>query len=233
MSYDLGANPDHKAGPIERVVVEEGLEEDDEEYLDAEDGGDGGGDGGGEDAEHGEGEVVGDMPGMSEEERGEVGGSGGDSGGNGGGSRSSSAGLNGAGNSRSAADAMAEAEAEVVDMSAEGVGAMEAGGHGGTVVDKEGLRPAAEVVTGRDGDGLDDDSSTAKTMQQYQEGYWGKEYQSGSVGSGGEGGWGSTIRPSLAPRLSVDLINVDPVKELVKTVRALSGLLLSALFCAS
>eukprot|EP00903_Cladosiphon_okamuranus_P008738 g8370.t1 len=205
MSYDLSANPDHKAGPIERVVVEEGLEEDDEEYLDAEDGGTRG-DGGCEDTHHREGEVV---DGVQEEGGGEVGGSVTGAG-------SSSPGLNGAGN-RTAADAMAEAEVKVVGTPAEGVGAMEAGGKGGTGADKQGFRPDAEVVKGLGGDGLQYDSGTVKTLQQYQEGYWGKGYQSGSGGSGGEGGWGSTVRPSVAPRLSVDLINVDPVKELVKT----------------
>lgn len=232
MSYDLGTKPDREAGPIERVVLQEGLDED-EEYVDAEDGGGsrGGGDGG-EDRE-GRGDGDDGMPDMSEEGRGEVGGGGG----------SSSPGPSGTGN-RSAVDAMAEAEAEaeVVDVSPE-VGAMEAGDDGGEPApagkergtgadDRQDFRAGAEVVTGPEG--LDYDSSTAKTMQQYQEGYWGKGYQAGGGGlSGGGGGggsgrggwWGSPTRPSMAPRLSVDLINVDPVKELVKTVRGLSCLL--------
>lgn len=205
MSYELGTKPDREAGPIERVVLQEGLDEDEEDEedidTDADDAGSGGEDsdgrGGGENG----------VLGMSEEGRGGSGGT---------------PEPNGTGN-RSAAEAMAEAEAEVVDMSPE-VGAMEAGGEGGHVGGSQGFRPEAEVVAGPEG--LDYDSGSAKTMQQYQEGYWGKGYQSGSggPGSGGEGGWGSTIRPSMAPRLSVDLINVDPVKELVKTVRASPGL---------
>eukprot|EP00752_Nemacystus_decipiens_P006507 g5859.t1 len=198
MSYELGTKPD-KAGPIERVVLQEDLDEEDEEDIDADAVDDDAGSGGGEEGNEN------DVLGASEARRGEVGGDGSGS--------SASPRLNGMGN-RSAADAMAEAEAEVVDISSE-VDAMEAAREGGPGTDNQGFGPEAEVVTGPDG--LDYDRSSAKTLQQYQEGYWGKGYQSVSGESGGEGGWGSTIRPSMAPRLSVDLINVDPVKELVKT----------------
>lgn len=214
MSYELGTKPDREAGPIERVVLQEGLDEDEDDEdeedidLDAEDaGGGGGGCGGGGDSEEIEGEAD-EVLDMSEQGRGRAG------------SEADKRPSGDGGGGRSAADAMAEAEAEVVGVFPE-VGAMEAGdsrGGTGAGVDGQGFRAEAESMAGPDG--LDYDSSTAKTMQEYQEGYWGKGYQAagGGGGSGGEGGWGSTIRPSMAPRLSVDLINVDPVKELVKTV---------------
>lgn len=72
-------------------------------------------------------------------------------------------------------------------------------------------------------DGADSGAAAAKTMQQHQEAYWGKGQQTAKGGSprGVYGtGWGSPDTRSRPPpqRLSVDLINVDPVKEAVKNV---------------
>ena len=55
-----------------------------------------------------------------------------------------------------------------------------------------------------------------KTLQHLQEEYWGNGYRAAREGSPrtpGEGaGW---VSPSRPPRLTVDLINIDPVKEAV------------------
>lgn len=253
MSYDLGTKPNREAGPIERVVLQEGLDEDDDEDEDDEDDGDGVGEEGRPEGEGGV-DMMLDMPGDGGRE-------GVDGGGGGGvltteattaaGVVDKSAGAinnNGASNKSAAAAAaaaiMAEVEAEVLDVTpsvaeAEEVSAMEAGhcrgeeaaasaaiaaeGNKRRVVDYSTPGVAAggaEVVSWpqEDDEGADFASGKAKAGQQCQEAYWERGYEQVGSGAGAGTGWGSTIRPTLAPRLSVDLINVDPVKELVKTV---------------
>lgn len=64
--------------------------------------------------------------------------------------------------------------------------------------------------------------SEREALQKQQEEYWGKGYGTARGGSprrgSGAGNWGSPSRPCVAPRLSVDLIHVDPVGEAVKHV---------------
>lgn len=67
-----------------------------------------------------------------------------------------------------------------------------------------------------------DGAAALRTVQQQQEEYWGKGQRTARGGSPrgvGTAGWGSPSGSAYtAPRLSVDLINVDPVKEAVKSV---------------
>lgn len=72
------------------------------------------------------------------------------------------------------------------------------------------------------GFGEDQVLSDREALQKQQEEYWGKDYGTGGGESprrwSGTGSWGSPSRPCVAPRLSVDLIHVDPVREAVKHV---------------
>ncbi|CAM9768390.1 unnamed protein product, partial [Ectocarpus sp. 12 AP-2014] len=241
MSYDLGTKPNREAGPIERVVLQERSDEDDDGDVEggpAEQGPAGEG-------LEGEEEEVGllDMAEQGWEEgvdRPADDGSGGGGGGGGGGlpiagtrTAGSDEGGTGVGlrvDRKSAAAAMAEAEARTDAARSSQFGAMEgSGGRGepGGAMATGGRRKLEEAVEGGGAEvvsRLEYNGNGKKTMQQYQEEYWGKGHQAGEGGGGGGGGggsaggagWGTTTRPSMAPRLSVDLINVDPVKELVK-----------------
>lgn len=233
MSYDLGTKPNREAGPIERVVLQERLDEDDDGEVEggpAEEGLEGGGEEVGllDMAEQGWEEGV-DRP--SDDGRGGGGGfpitgtrtAGSDDGGTGVGLRV---------DRNSAAGAMAEAEARTDAARSSQFGAMEGSGGRGEPVGAMatgGRMKLEEAVEGGGVEvvsGLEYDGSGKKTMQQYQEEYWGKGHQAGEGGGGGGSaggaGWGTTVRPSMAPRLSVDLINVDPVKELVKMVSSVT-----------
>lgn len=244
MSYDLGTKPNREAGPIERVVLQERLDEDDDGDIE-------GGPAEGGEGEEGRGEEVGlldraeqgweegvDRP--SDEGSGGGGGgfpttgtrtAGSDDSSNGGGLRV---------DRNSAAGAMAEAEARTDAARSSQFGAMEgSGGRGepGGAMATGGREKLEEAVEGGGVEvvsGLEYDGNGKKTLQQYEEEYWGKGKQAGEGdgggGSAGGAGWGSTVRPSLAPRLSVDLINVDPVKELVKMVSSVTRCLGSPAF---
>ncbi|CAB1116621.1 unnamed protein product [Ectocarpus sp. CCAP 1310/34] len=239
MSYDLGTKPNREAGPIERVVLQERLDEDEDGDVE-------GGPaerGPAEEGLKGEGEEVGllDMAEQGWEEG--VDRPADDGSGGGGGDFSitetrtagSDDGGTGVGlrvDRNSAAAAMAEAEVRTDAARSSQFGAMEGSGGrgepGGTMATggrrklEEGVEGGGVEVVSR----LEYAGNGKKAMQQYQEEYWGKGHQAGEGGSGGGSaggaGWGTVVRPSMAPRLSVDLINVDPVKELVKMVSSVT-----------
>ena len=102
---------------------------------------------------------------------------------------------------------------EAKDASSKNVQAMESGVLQNGVVGGRGNGRGS-----RRGEGVveEDFLRGKKTLQHLQEEYWGNGYRAARGGSPrrpGEGaGWVSPPRP---PRLSVDLINVDPVKEAV------------------
>ncbi|CAN0427215.1 unnamed protein product, partial [Ascophyllum nodosum] len=71
-----------------------------------------------------------------------------------------------------------------------------------------------------------------KTLQHLQEEYWGNGYRAAREGSPrtpGEGaGW---VSPSRPPRLTVDLINIDPVKEaVIHTMQTLKDMKVRSLY---
>lgn len=117
----------------------------------------------------------------------------------------------------------------------------------------EGERGVEKIGQGSDGGGGGQDGGGTRTraVSQHQreekeqdrerllqESYWGKEYARGRSGGGsprvrgysdrGGVGWSSPPRPTAPSgpaRLSVDLINVDPVKEAVKQVSPVQSML--------
>lgn len=88
--------------------------------------------------------------------------------------------------------------------------------------DLEGGEPGRSEVPSRKVGAVGFDEDEREALQKQQEEYWGKGY--GTVRGESSrrwsdtGNWGSPSRPCVAPRLSVDLIHVDPVREAVKHV---------------